>query len=109
MERKAMEKEFDASSDVIFNYGYECCAFAHNIYGSKSMILAEMPDMSKPLPPEFFINPRCPPSVSSDLPTVATIREELLAKSPLAVVDGINIPPEPPAREDEESNVASEG
>ena len=31
MERKATEEEFDSSGDVIFNYGYGCCAFAHNI------------------------------------------------------------------------------
>ena len=31
MERKAMEEEFDVSGDVIFNYGYGYCAFAHNI------------------------------------------------------------------------------
>ena len=31
VEREAMEAEFDASSDVIFNYGYGCCAFAHDI------------------------------------------------------------------------------
>ena len=109
MERKAMEEEFDASSDVIFNYGYCCCAFAQNICGSKPMIPVEMPDMSKPLPPEFFINPRCPPSASSDLPVAATIREEPLAKSPLAAVDLIDIPSEPPTRSDEESNVADEG
>ena len=30
-ERKAMEEEFDASSDVTFNYGYGYCAFAHSI------------------------------------------------------------------------------
>ena len=73
------------------------------------MIPAGMPDTSKPLPPEFFINPRCPPSVSSDLLAAATIREEPPAKSPLAAVDGINIPSEPPARADEESNVVAEG
>ena len=33
-DRKAMEEEFDSSSDVIFNYGYGCCAFAHDICGS---------------------------------------------------------------------------
>ena len=33
-EKMAMEVEFDASSDVIFNYGYGCYAFAHNICGS---------------------------------------------------------------------------
>ena len=31
MERKAIEEEFHASSDVIINYGYDCCAFVHNI------------------------------------------------------------------------------
>ena len=56
-ERKAMEEEFEASSDVVFNYGYGCCAFAHNICGSKPMIQAGIPDTSNPLPPEFFINP----------------------------------------------------
>ena len=106
-QRKAMEEEFDVSSDVIFNYGYGCGAFAHNICGSKPMILAEMPDTSKPLPLEFFINPRCPPSASSDLPTSTTVREELLALSPLAAVDGIDIPSEPLAKADDKSNVGA--
>ena len=59
-EKKALEEEFDAGFDVIFNYGYGCCAFVHNICG-KPRILEGMPDMSKPLPQEFFINPRCTP------------------------------------------------
>ena len=59
-ERKAMESEFDMSSDMIFDYGYDCCAFAHNICGSKPMIPAGMPDMSKPLPLEFFYQPSMP-------------------------------------------------
>ena len=104
-----MEEEFDASSDVVFDYGYDCCAFAHNICRSKPMIPTGMPDMSKPLPPEFFINPRCPPSASSDLPASSTVREEPPTLSPLAAVDGIDIPPEPLARADDESNVAVEG
>ena len=45
---------------MIFNYGYGCCAFVHNICGSEPMVPDRMPDMSKPLPLEFFINPRCP-------------------------------------------------
>ena len=109
MEKKAMEEEFDVSGDVIFNYGYGCCAFAHNICEREPMIPAEMLDTTKPLPPGFFINPRCPLSASSDLPAVATIREEPLAKSPSAAYDEIDIPPKPPARADEESNVAAEG
>ena len=34
-ERKASEEEFDVGFDVVFNYGYGCCAFAHNSCGSK--------------------------------------------------------------------------
>ena len=45
---------------VIFNYGYDCCAFAHNICGSKPRIPNRMSGTSQPLSPEFFINPRCP-------------------------------------------------
>ena len=43
-EKKVMEADFDTSCDVIINYGYGCCAFAHNICGSKPRILAGMPD-----------------------------------------------------------------
>ena len=56
-----MEEAFEARFDVIFNYGYGYCAFAHNICGSEPVLPDGMADMSKPLPPEFFINPRCPP------------------------------------------------
>ena len=37
VEKTAMEAEFNARSDVIFNYGYGCCAFAHDIYGSEPL------------------------------------------------------------------------
>ena len=104
-----MEEEFDASSDVVFNYGYGCCAFVHNICGSKPMIPTGMLDTSNLLPPEFFINPRCPLSASSDLPASSTVREEPPTLSPLAAVNGMDNPPEPPARADDESNVAAKG
>ena len=48
---------------MIFNYGYCCCAFTHNICGSQPKVPDGMPDMSKSLSPEFFINPRCPSGV----------------------------------------------
>ena len=51
MEKKAMKEEFDVSGDVIFNYGYGCCTFAHDICGSKPLILVGMPDTTKSLPP----------------------------------------------------------
>ena len=50
-EKAVMEAEFDARSDVIFNYGYGFCAFAHNICWSEPLIPAGMPNTSTPLTP----------------------------------------------------------
>ena len=71
-EKKALEVEYDAGFEAIFNYGYGCCAFVHNIYGSKPKIPDGMPGTSKPLTPEFFVNPRCPPAVIPARASVAT-------------------------------------
>ena len=68
-----------------------------------------MPDTSEPLPPKFFINPRCPPSASSDPLAAATNREEPPTSSPLAAVDGTDMPPKPPAKTDGESDVTADG
>ena len=73
-EKSAMEAEFDASSDVIFDYGYDCCAFMHDIHGSKPMIPVGMPDTSTPLPPEFFVNPRCPLALHLSCPLLSPSR-----------------------------------
>ena len=53
-EKSTLEAKFDASGDVIFNYGYGCCAFAHDIRGSKPLIPAEMPDASIALTQDFL-------------------------------------------------------
>ena len=37
-DREAMEAELDASGDTLFNYGYGCYVFTHNICGSKPQI-----------------------------------------------------------------------
>ena len=111
-EKTTMKEKFDVSSDVIFNYGYGCYAFAHNLCGSEPLIPVGMPDTSTPLTPEFFVNPRCPPSSSSVFPDaepVKTIGEDFPAKSHLATGDGVDIPPRPPARSDKEPNVVVEG
>ena len=49
------------------------------------------------------------PSDFSDLPAATTMREEPSALSPLAAIDGMDISSEPPARADDEPNVAAEG
>ena len=57
---------------MIFVYGYECCAFKHNIYGDQPEVLDGMPDSSDPLPPNFFLDPWC----SSALVTTEAIAVE---------------------------------
>ena len=60
-EKKALEEAYEEGFDMIFSYGYGCCSFAHNICRSQPEVSDGMSDTSKPLPSEFFINPRCPP------------------------------------------------
>ena len=67
-DRETMEAEFDASDDTLFNDGYGCYVFTHNICGGKPQILDGMSDPSVPLTLKFFANPRCPPSISSAAP-----------------------------------------
>ena len=68
-EQKAVEEAFGTSFDVIFNYGYGCYAFTHDICGSEPVIPDGMLDKLKSLPLEFFINPRCPPSAAPGVHT----------------------------------------
>ena len=37
-EKKALKEAYKEGFEVIFNYGYGCCAFAHNIYGSQPVV-----------------------------------------------------------------------
>ena len=62
-ENEALWEAYEEGFDVIFNYGYGYCAFAHNICGSQPEVPNGMLNTSKPLSPEFFINPRFPPGV----------------------------------------------
>ena len=61
--KKALDEVYEEGFDVIFNYGYGYCVFAHNICGSQPEVPDGMSDMSKPVSLEFFIDPRCPPGV----------------------------------------------
>ena len=53
-ENEALREAYEGGLDVIFNYGYGCCAFAHNICGSHPEVPDGMQDTSKSLSPEFF-------------------------------------------------------
>ena len=47
-EKKALEEAYKEGFDVIFNYGYACCAFAHNICGSQPVVPNRMLDNRYP-------------------------------------------------------------
>ena len=59
-DREDMVKDYQGSLELIFAYGYGCCAFKNNICRDWPEIPDGMPDSACPLPLEFFVNPRCP-------------------------------------------------
>ena len=104
-DRETMEAEFDASGDMLFNYGYGCCVFTQNICGSKPQIPDGMPDPSVPLTPEFFANPHYPPSTSSATPApdpTSIGREERPGNSSTTTKEEATLPMDPPASPDDE-------
>ena len=104
-DRETMEAEFDASGDMLFNYGYGCCLFTHNICGSKPQIPDGMSDPLVPLTPEFFANPRCPPTFSSAAPVLdpaVVSKEKSPENSPTATGEEVILPMGPPASSDGE-------
>ena len=56
-EKRALEEAYEDGFNVIFNYGYGCYAFAHNICGSQPEVPNKITDTPKQLSLEFFIDP----------------------------------------------------
>ena len=102
-DRETMEAEFNASGVTLFNYGYGCYVFKHNICGSKPQIPEGMLDPSVPLTSEFFANPHCPPSISSAAPALdpaAVGKEQCPKNSPTVAGEEATLPMGPPASSD---------
>ena len=59
-DKVAMEEDNQKDLELIFAYGYGCYMFKHNICGDQPEVPDDMPNSSDSLPPEFFMNPRCP-------------------------------------------------
>ena len=93
-DKETMEVEFDSSGDVLFNYGYGCCVFTHNICGRKPHIPDGMPT------PSILLTPHCPPSISSTAsaqdPAVGS-KEEHPGISPTSAGEEVNLLIGPPA------------
>ena len=59
-EKEAMEEDYQKALELIFAYGYRCCAFKHNICGGQSEVPYRMLDSSNPLPLEVLHEPPVP-------------------------------------------------
>ena len=68
---------------MIFAYGYVCRVFKHNICGDHPRVREGMSDSTDPLPPEFFVNPRCPSiqavakATATKVPPSETVKESM--------------------------------
>ena len=96
-DKEMMEATFDSSGDTLFNYGYGCCAFAHEIHGRKPEIPDGMLNPSVSLTTDFFANPRCPPGLSaaaSSLDPVVVGGEDRSENSPSSVGEEAALPTE---------------
>ena len=98
VEKEMLEALFDSSGDTLFKYGNGCCAFAHNICGSKPEIPEGMQNPSVPLIVDFFANPRCPSSASvaaSALDPVVVSEGDRSVNSPSAAGVEVVLPTKP--------------
>ena len=91
-EKKALEEAYEEGFDVIFNYGYGCYAFTHNICGCQPVVPDGMLDTSKSVTLEFFINPQClPGAVLAEVATIDVSSGEAMIASekevPTAVLE----------------------
>ena len=78
-----MEEDYKKALEQIFSYCYGCCAFKHNICGDLPRILDGMPNSTDPLPPEFFVNPGCPPTLTAIKAKAAEVHLGEVAKDPV--------------------------
>ena len=77
-----MEEDYQKALELFFAYGYGCCVFKYNICGDQPKVLDGMPDSANPLPPEFFVSPRCPLVPTSSEVAVAEVHHRGAAEEP---------------------------
>ena len=75
-----MKEDYQKALELIFAYGDGCCMFKHNICGDQPEVPNGMPDSSDLLPPEFFMNPRCPPALATIEATTIEVDQSEAAK-----------------------------
>ena len=80
-----MEEEYQKALEVIFSYGYECCVFKHNKCGDHPEVPEGTLDSVDSLPPEFFVNPGCPPVQVAVEATTIEVPLNKEAKEPVKI------------------------
>ena len=80
-DKEAMEEDYEKALELIFAYGYGCCAFKHNICGDQPKVLDVMLNSANPLPPDFFANPKCPPTPAATEAVAAEVDSSKYEKS----------------------------
>ena len=75
-----MKEDYQKALELIFAYGDGCCMLIHNICGDQPEVPNGMPDSSDLLPPEFFVNPRCPPAPATNEATTIEVDQSEAAK-----------------------------
>ena len=58
-DKEAMEEDYQKALELIFPYGYGCCAFKHNICKDQPEVSDGMPESFALITLEFLVNPRC--------------------------------------------------
>ena len=62
-DKEAMEEDYQKALELIFTYDYGCYVFKHNICGDQPEVSDGMSDSFDPLLLDFFVNPKCPPTL----------------------------------------------
>ena len=85
-DKEAMVEDYQKALEQIFTYGYECCAFKHNIRSDRPRIPNGVLDSAHPLPPKFFENLGRP---SAPIATEAEAVEVHLSEAAKDSMEGI--------------------
>ena len=82
-DKESMVEDYQKDMEQIFSYSYSCCVFKHGICGDRPRIPDGMPDFADLLPPEFFENMGCPPTLLTDEAKVAKVHPVETMKGPM--------------------------
>ena len=83
-DKEITEEDYQKALEVIFFLWLLVLCFQNNINicGDQPEVPDGMPDSSDPLPPEFFVSPKCPPVLAAIEDTSVEAHPNKVAKEP---------------------------